>query len=282
MKQESEKWTSIYTSKNKIFDFQFREIWRYRDLVKMFVVRDFKTMYKQTILGPLWVIIVPIITTLMQVFVFGNIAGLSTDGTPQFLFYLAGNAIWLYFSGCLTSTADSFVSNSAIFGKVYFPRLITPIAIVISQGISFLVQFGIFLLFDLYYCSQGMAEFNSVALLTPALFCLLAALSLGCGIIIASVTTKYRDLRVLFTFGVQLWQYASAIVFPVSIVPTNLYPIVMANPVVPIVEAFRYGFTGHGAFSIPYLCLSAVTTLAILAVGVCLFNRVEKTFMDTI
>ena len=275
-------WTTVIRPKNKLFDLKLRELWQYRDLIVMFVKRDFKTMYKQTILGPLWIIINPILTTLMQVLVFGNIADISTDGMPQFLFYMAGNTMWLYFSSCLTKTSTTFTANAAVFGKVYFPRLVTPISIVISGLISFGVQFAIFLVTDIYYTVNGMIYPGLLVLITPLLVIELALLGMGCGIIISALTTKYRDLAVLVTFGVQLWMYGSAIIFPVSSLPEKWAHLLMLNPVVPIVEAFRYAYTGHGTFSVKYLGISAIVTLVILFVGIVIFNKVEKTFMDTV
>jgi lipopolysaccharide transport system permease protein len=277
-----QKWTTIIRPYNKLLDLKLNELWQYRDLIIMFVKRDFKTMYKQTILGPLWIIINPILTTLMQVLVFGNIANISTDGMPQFLFYMSGNTMWLYFSGCLTKTSNTFVANSGVFGKVYFPRLVTPISIVISGLISFLVQFVILLFVVGYYTINKVIHPNVLVFLTPLLVLELALLGMGCGIIISALTTKYRDLAVLVTFGVQLWMYGSAIIFPVSSIPQRWGEILMLNPVVPIVEAFRYAFTGNGTFSILYLGISIVVTLIILLGGVIIFNRVEKTFMDTV
>lgn len=275
-------WTTVIRPKNKLFDLKLRELWQYRDLIVMFVKRDFKTMYKQTILGPLWIIINPILTTLMQVLVFGNIADISTDGMPQFLFYMAGNTVWLYFSSCLTKTSTTFTANAAVFGKVYFPRLVTPISIVISGLISFGVQFAIFLVTDIYYTLNGMIHPGLLVLITPLLVIELALLGMGCGIIISALTTKYRDLAVLVTFGVQLWMYGSAIIFPVSSLPEKWAHLLMLNPIVPIVEAFRYAYTGHGTFSLRYLGIGAILTLVILFVGMVIFNRVEKTFMDTV
>ena len=275
-------WTTVIRPKNKLFDLKLRELWQYRDLIVMFVKRDFKTMYKQTILGPLWIVINPILTTLMQVLVFGNIADISTDGMPQFLFYMAGNTMWLYFSSCLTKTSTTFTANAAVFGKVYFPRLVTPISIVISGLISFGVQFAIFLVTDIYYTVNGMVHPGLLVLLTPLLVIELALLGMGCGIIISALTTKYRDLAVLVTFGVQLWMYGSAIIFPVSSLPEKWAHLLMLNPVVPIVEAFRYAYTGHGTFSVKYLGIGAIVTLVILFVGMVIFNKVEKTFMDTV
>ena len=277
-----QKWTTIIRPYNKLLDLKLNELWQYRDLIIMFVKRDFKTMYKQTILGPLWIIINPILTTLMQVLVFGNIANISTDVMPQFLFYMSGNTMWLYFSGCLTKTSNTFVANSGVFGKVYFPRLVTPISIVISGLISFLVQFVILLFVVGYYTINKVIHPNVLVFLTPLLVLELALLGMGCGIIISALTTKYRDLAVLVTFGVQLWMYGSAIIFPVSSIPQRWGEILMLNPVVPIVEAFRYAFTGNGTFSILYLGISIVVTLIILLGGVIIFNRVEKTFMDTL
>ena len=275
-------WTTVIRPKNKLFDLKLRELWQYRDLIVMFVKRDFKTMYKQTILGPLWIIINPILTTLMQVLVFGNIADISTDGMPQFLFYMAGNTVWLYFSSCLTKTSTTFTANAAVFGKVYFPRLVTPISIVISGLISFGVQFAIFLVTDIYYTLNGMIHPGLLVLITPLLVIELALLGMGCGIIISALTTKYRDLAVLVTFGVQLWMYGSVIIFPVSSLPEKWAHLLMLNPIVPIVEAFRYAYTGHGTFSLRYLGIGAILTLVILFVGMVIFNRVEKTFMDTV
>lgn len=278
----SQTWTTIIKPKTRLFDLNLKELWKYKDLIVMFVKRDFKTMYKQTILGPLWIIINPILTTLMQVFIFGNIANISTDGMPQFVFYMAGNTIWLYFSGCLTKTSSTFVDNANVFGKVYFPRLATPVSIVLSGLISFAVQFGIFLITIIYYGVQGIVQPNITVLLLPVLILQIALLSMGCGIIISSLTTKYRDLAVLVTFGVQLWMYGSAIVFPISAIPEKWGSLLMLNPVVPVVEAFRYAFTGHGTFSVTYLSISMIVTIVILFIGMMIFNRVEKTFMDTV
>lgn len=277
-----QEWTTVIEPKNKLLDLKLNELWQYRDLIAMFVKRDFKTMYKQTILGPLWIIINPILTTLMQVLIFGNVAQISTDGIPHFLFYMAGNTVWLYFSGCLTKTAGTFVSNAGVFGKVYFPRMVTPISTVLSGLISFGVQFGIFMVAVIYYAAQGVVHPNIYVLLLPVFMAEIAMLSLGCGIIISSLTTKYRDLAVLVTFGVQLWMYGSAIIFPVSSIPEKWGRLLMLNPVVPVVEAFRYAFTGSGTFSAFYLSVSMLITLVILFIGVIMFNKVEKTFMDTV
>ncbi len=277
-----QNWTTIIKPKTDLFDLRLKELWEYKDLVILFVKRDFKTMYKQTILGPLWIVINPLLTTFIQMLVFGGIAKLSTDGTPQFIFYLAGNAIWLYFSTSFTKTANTFINNSAVFGKVYFPRLVSPISVTISGLVTFCVQFVIFIIGILYYTSQGVVHPNFYILLLPILLLEIAMLSLGCGIIISSLTTKYRDLSVLVTFGVQLWMYGSAIIFPVSSLSPKLASILMLNPVVPVVETFRYAFTGNGTFSLTYLIISFFITIVILIIGILVFNRVEKTFMDTI
>ena len=277
-----QKWTTVIQPKNKLFDLKLKELWTYRDLIVMFVKRDFKTMYKQTILGPLWIIINPILTTLMQVVVFGNIANISTDGMPQFLFYMAGNTVWMYFSSCLTKTSNTFVGNANVFGKVYFPRLVTPISIVISGLITFAVQFAIFLVSDIYYAVKGIVHPNLMVLLLPVLILEIAILGMGCGIIISALTTKYRDLAVLVSFGMQLWMYGSAVIYPVSSLPEKWAELLMLNPVVPIIEAFRYAFTGRGTFSVPYLMMSMAISVVILFTGIVIFNKVEKNFMDTV
>lgn len=277
-----QKWTTVIQPKNKLFDLKLKELWIYRDLIVMFVKRDFKTMYKQTILGPLWIIINPILTTLMQVVVFGNIANISTDGMPQFLFYMAGNTVWMYFSSCLTKTSNTFVGNANVFGKVYFPRLVTPISIVISGLITFAVQFAIFLVSDIYYAVKGIVHPNLMVLLLPVLILEIAILGMGCGIIISALTTKYRDLAVLVSFGMQLWMYGSAVIYPVSSLPEKWGELLMLNPVVPIIEAFRYAFTGRGTFSVPYLMISMAISVVILFIGIVIFNKVEKNFMDTV
>lgn len=277
-----EKWTTIIQPKNGLLDLKIKELWNYRDLIRMFVKRDFKTMYKQTILGPLWIIINPILTTLMQVFIFGNLANLSTDGMPHIVFYMAGNTIWLYFSGCLNNTANTFVRNANVFGKVYFPRLVTPISIVISGLISFAVQFGIFLIFIVWFWMKGIIAPNITVILLPVYILMLAMLSMGCGVIISALTTKYRDLSILVTFGIQLWMYGSAIIFPISSIPEKWGTLLMLNPIVPIVEAFRYAFTGKGVFSVQYLGIGMIITLILLLIGCVMFNKVERTFMDTV
>ena len=276
-------WTTIIKPKTGWFDINLKELIQYKDLIVMFVKRDFKTMYKQTILGPLWIIINPLMTTLMFTVVFGNIANISTDGMPQIVFNMLGTTVWTYFSSCLTKTSSTFTGNAAIFGKVYFPRLVTPISTVISGLINFGVQFLMFLGFMAYFMIKGSPiEPNLWILITPLLLVQLAALALGFGIIISSMTTKYRDLAVLVTFGVQLWMYATPVVYPASQIGGKLKTLMMLNPVSPIVESFRYAFLGSGSIPWNYLGISVVTTLVVLFAGVVLFSRVEKTFMDTV
>lgn len=280
---QGENWTTIIKPKTGWFDINLKELVQYKDLIVMFVKRDFKTMYKQTILGPLWIIINPLMTTLMFTIVFGNIANISTDGMPQIVFYMLGTTVWTYFSSCLTKTSSTFTGNAAIFGKVYFPRLVTPISTVISGLINFGVQFLMFLGFMAYFMIKGSPiEPNLWILITPLLLVQLAALALGFGIIISSMTTKYRDLAVLVTFGVQLWMYATPVVYPASQIGGKLKTLMMLNPVSPIVESFRYAFLGSGSIPWNYLGISVVTTLVVLFAGVVLFSRVEKTFMDTV
>lgn len=280
---QDEIWTTIIKPKTGWFDINLKELFQYKDLITMFVKRDFKTLYKQTILGPLWIIINPLLTTLMFTIVFGNIANISTDGMPQIVFYMLGTTVWTYFSTCLTKTSTTFTGNAAIFGKVYFPRLVTPISTVISGLINFAVQFVMFLGFATYYYISGAPIHpNIYILITPLLLVQLACLSLGFGIIISSLTTKYRDLAVLVTFGVQLWMYATPVVYPASQIGGKLKTLMMLNPVSPIVESFRYAFLGSGSIPWNYLGISVVTTLVVLFIGVVLFSRVEKTFMDTV
>lgn len=279
----NQRWTTIIKPKTKLLDFNFNELWQYKDLIVMFVKRDFKTMYKQTILGPLWIIINPMFTTVMFTVVFGGIANISTDGMPQFVFYMAGNTVWSYFSTCLTKTANTFISNSAVFGKVYFPRLVSPISTVLSGLINFFVQFAMFMVFVIYYAMSGNAvQPNIYILLTPILLLLIAMLSLGFGIIISSLTTKYRDLSILVTFGVQLWMYATPVVYPISQIPLHWRNLMLLNPIAPIVETFRYAFLGSGTIPWFYLGISVITTIVVLFIGIVLFNKVQKTFMDTI
>ncbi len=280
---EPENWTLVIRPKTGWFDLHLADLWRHRDLVMLFVRRDFVATYKQTILGPLWLIIQPLLTTLAFTVIFGNIAQLSTDGLPKILFYLSGITAWSYFSDCLTKTSDTFNANANLFGKVYFPRLAVPVSIVISSLIKFGIQLCLFLAFYLYFIGRGSAIHPTRALLLlPALILLMAALGLGSGIIVSSLTTRYRDLRYLVQFGTQLLMYSTPVIFPLSKLPAQYRWIMLANPMTPVIETFRYAFLGAGTFSWTLLGISAAVTSLILTAGVLMFNHVEKTFMDTV
>jgi lipopolysaccharide transport system permease protein len=281
--QDTQQWTSIIRPVSGWFDIHLGELWRYRDLVMLFVRRDFVAVYKQTILGPLWFLFQPLFTTLVFTVVFGRIAKLSTDGLPQILFYLSGIVAWNYFSGCLNKTSDTFVANAGIFGKVWFPRLAVPISIVISSLITFAIQFLLFMGFWFYFFINGSTiNPQPLIMLLPFLIVQMAALGLGCGIIISSLTTKYRDLTQLVGFGVQLWMFATPIVYPTSQIPERFQWIIALNPMSPIIEVFRYSFLGAGTINPSHIALSVLTTMVILFIGIILFSRVEKSFMDTV
>lgn len=277
------KWDKIIRPHTGWFDIHPGELWRYRDLIGLFVWRDFVSIYKQTILGPLWYIIQPLLTTLVFTIIFGNIAKLPTDGLPPFLFYLSGVIAWKYFADCLNNTANTFVSNAHIFGKVYFPRLTVPVSVVISNIIGFGIQFLLFVVFYVYYWSNGAFIHPLPAiLLLPILVVQMAALGLGFGIIVSSLTTRYRDLTHLIGFGVQLWMYATPVVYPTSFLPDKWRWLLLLNPMAPVVEAFRYAFLGTGSINLQSWLISVAITLCILFSGVILFSRVEKSFMDTV
>lgn len=279
----ADKFTTVIKPQSGWFDFDLKELVRYRDLIFLFVKRNFTAYYKQTILGPAWAIIQPFLTTVIFTVVFGNMAGLAPDGVPSFLFYLAGTVMWQYFSGCLTTTAGTFTSNAAILGKVYFPRLVMPISTVFSQLISFAIQMLFFLCFWVYYLivPSGVQP-NVYILLFPLLILQLAMLSLGCGIIISACTTKYRDLAMLVGFGTQLWMYATPVAYDIGIIPDQWLSLYMCNPVTPVVMTMRHAFLGIGSFDLQAYLVGWVTTLVLLLLGVVLFSRVEKTFMDTV
>lgn len=281
---DRKKWSETISPRKSFFDLQLKEVWHYRDLLSMFVKRDFLATYKQTILGPLWFIIQPILTTLMFTLVFGKFAKISTDGQPQMLFYLAGITIWNYFAESFNKTASVFTANASIFGKVYFPRLIMPLSIVTSGVIKFFIQFCLFLFFLLYYQFKPETQIypNAYAFLTPLLLLLMAGFALGMGIIISALTTKYRDFSYLVSFGVTLLMYATPIIYPISSLPQQYKAFALANPLSPIVETFRFGWMGTGTFTWGGLEYSCIVMLGILALGVLLFNKVEKTFMDTV
>lgn len=276
-------WTEEIKSRESLFSINFREVWQYRDLLLMLVKRDYVTFYKQTILGPLWFFIQPMLTTVVYVFLFGRLAGLSTDGTPQIAFYLAGITIWNYFSESFTKTSTVFKDNAAMMGKVYFPRLIMPLSIVVSALMKFGIQFALFLAVVIYYTLiEKTIQPNLWILLTPYLMFLMAAFSLGLGMIFSSLTTKYKDLVFLLTFGIQLFMYASPVVYSMSSIPDNYQALILANPLTPIFECFRYGFLGSGSFEPASLLLSSGIIFLILGLGVVVFNKVEKSFMDTV
>jgi len=281
-----EQWTEIISSKSSWFDLRLDELWRYRDLVMLFVWRDFVAQYKQTVLGPLWHIIQPLLTTMMFWVVFTNIAQISTDGQPPLLFYMAGITIWGYFSRCLTNTSGTFINNAAIFGKVYFPRLTVPVSTVISGLIAFAIQLGVFLCFYAYYYFFGVGYTfapNLWVLAIPLFLIVMGVLGLGLGIIISSMTTKYRDLALLVGFGVQLLMYATPVIYPLSAIKSEYWRFALGlNPVCPLIEGFRYAFFGTGTFELYQLWICIATTIVIFFIGLGMFHKVEKSFMDTV
>ena len=282
MTETQQQWTETIESDHSLFDLKLKQVWKYKDLVYMFVKRDFISGFKQTILGPLWFFINPIFTTIVYLVIFGGIANLSTDGAPKVLFYLAGVTLWNYFSSCLTGTSNTFTGNAGIFGKVYFPRLVTPISVVISNLLRFGVQFSLFLIAFLYYWVKGEVQPNLWLLATPILIILMAAFALGMGMIFSALTTKYRDLQMLLGFGVSLYMYATPVIYPVSALPKSIQPYAAWNPLTGIFECFKYGWLGVGDFSPMMLVLSSVIIFALLAIGTVIFNKVEKSFMDTV
>jgi lipopolysaccharide transport system permease protein len=282
----TDEWDTVIQPRNSLFRLDLDEVWRYRDLLVMYIRRDIVTFYKQTILGPLWFVIQPLFTTLMFMFVFGGIAGISTDGLPQPLFYMAGLLCWNYFADCLNRCSDTFNANQQVFGKVYFPRLVVPLSIVVSNLVKMGIQFVLLLAIYAYYlvCGYSLA-INEYALLTPLLVVMLAGLGLGFGLIITSLTTKYRDLRFLVTFGVQLWMYATPVIYPLSVMEASHQQyawVILANPLTPIIECFKYGFLGEGTFTMASLAYSLVFTVAVMLGGIVSFNRVQRSFMDVI
>lgn len=289
---QEEKWDIVIQPKDKLLAVDFKELWSYRDLWALFVKRNIITQYKQTILGPAWFVIQPAMTVIMYMVVFGGIAGIPTDGIPKPLFYLAGTCMWQYFSTCLNTTSNTFVSHSGMFGKVYFPRLVTPLASVTSNLVRFGIQFSFFVIvYIIYYFTDPtcQAHLTWYALLFPVLVLMLAGLALGFGTIISSMTTKYRDLQILFSFVVSLWMYATPIVYPLSQTAGKHYfgisvrKLMCFNPVTPIIETFKHGFLGAGEFiGWQWLAYSFLCIIVLLAVGVVVFNKVQKSFMDTV
>lgn len=281
-----EKWTEEITPRNSLFDLQLKEVWRYRDLLLMFVKRDFVAFYKQTILGPIWFFVQPLLTSITYLLIFGTIANISTNDVPKIVFYLSGVTLWNYFSDCLNKTATVFRDNAGIFGKVYFPRLIMPLSIVVSNLIRFGIQFTLFLTIWAWHLANGYnLKPNSILFLTPYLIVLMAILALGLGMIISSLTTKYKDLIFLLTFGVQLLMYGTPIIYPISELEKHAKAfswVIKANPLSAIVETFRYGFTGSGSFSWLQLGYTSIVSVLLLLVGSVVFNKVQKSFMDTV
>ncbi len=279
----TEGWSLVIRPKTGWFDLHLADVWRYRDLTLLFVWRDFVSVYKQTILGPLWHLIQPLFTTVLFTVIFGKVAKLSTDDVPPMLFYMAGITCWNYFADCLNRASGTFIQNAGIFGKVYFPRLCAPVSVVISNIIKFGIQFALFLGFLAFFMLKGAPVHpNALILLTPVLVLLMAAMGLGAGIIVSSLTTKYRDLQVLVGFGVQLAMYATPVILPLSKVPETYRCLMLANPMSSIVVTFRSAFLGSGTFAPVQLLYSAAVTAVVLFVGILLFNHVEKTFMDTV
>ncbi len=280
---EKENWTIVIKPKTGWFELNLKELAAYKDLIILFVKRNFTVQYKQTILGPLWFIINPLFSTFIYTLIFGTVAGLDTDGAPQFAFYLCSTALWQYFSSCVVQTADTFTQNASVFGKVYFPRITVPLATVIFSFANFLVVFVMSVATNVFYMYSGESvRITGSLLLVPVLVLQTALLGLGFGIIISSFTTKYRDLKVLISFGIQLWMYATPVVYSSSQFSSGLRNLIMLNPVSPIICNFRYVMLGCGQLETVYWGISAVVTAVILALGIILFNRVEKTFMDTV
>jgi lipopolysaccharide transport system permease protein len=281
----TENWSEIISPKTHLFDIRLKEVWHYRDLLFLFVKRDFIAQYRQTILGPLWHIIQPVFTTVMFLIVFNKIARISTDHLPAILFYMSSITIWNFFSGCLNNTSTTFTTNAGIFGKVYFPRLVLPISTVISNMIKFGIQFGLLLAFVFYYAitKQYTINIGWHNLLFPFIVFIMGAMGLGLGIIISSLTTKYRDLNVLITFGVQLLMYVTPVVYPLSFLEKSQYKsFIEWNPLSALVEGFRYSLFGEGSFNIFFFGYSIVFALVALLIGTLLFSKVERTFMDTV
>ena len=278
------KYYNLITSNQNLWDLKLREVWKYRDLIILFTKRNFQITYKQTILGPAWLFINPIISSLIYCFIFGGIAGMDTDGIPQMLFYLSGNAIWTYFATCVTQNASTFTANANVFGKVYFPRLTTPISNVLTSIVTFLIQMVVVLIFLMFYIINGSVMPNlQICFTIPIILIQLGIMGMGIGIIVSSLTTKYRDLSVLVTFGIQLWMYITPVVYPLSQAGIGkLRYILLINPVTTPIELFRCGILGKGEVEITYLIWSWIFTIIVAVAGIMIFNKVERTFMDTV
>lgn len=282
-REPRKNWTTVIRPKSSWFDIDLVGLWNYRDLIWLFVRRDFVAIYKQTVLGPLWFLLQPLFTTVVFTIIFGKVAKIPTDGVPPFLFYMTGVVAWNYFSGCLMNTSNTFVGNASIFGKVYFPRLVVPISVVISNVLTFIIQFGLLLSFISWFYLKGVPVKPGLWMLfTPLMIIHMAALGLGTGILISSLTTKYRDLTFAVGFGAQLWMYATPVVYPLSQVPAKWQWLAALNPMTAIVETFRHAFLGSGSIDFSLLGVSIGMTFLILIAGILFFSRVEKTFMDTV
>ena len=278
----SQEWDAVIEAKHSLFDLNFKELWHYRDLLVLFVRRDFVTVYKQTILGPLWFFIQPILTTITFTIIFGNVAQLSTDGAPKVVFYMAGITLWNYFSTCLTAVSGVFNTNAGIFGKVYFPRLIMPLTIVISNLMKFGVQFLLFLCFVSYFVVQEQIHPNLWVLALPLVIVLMALIAMGIGLMLSSMTTKYKDLNQLISFGMQLFMYATPVIYPSSAIPPAYQWVVNLNPLVSLFDYMRFAFLGVGSFTLSDFIFPTVFSVVILFFGILVFNKVQKTFMDTV
>jgi lipopolysaccharide transport system permease protein len=277
------EWDLIIEPQTSLFELNLKDVWRYRDLLWMFVKRDFVSFYKQTILGPLWFFIQPLFTTIIYTFIFGGLANLSTDGLPQPLFYMTGITAWNYFADCITKTSTVFKDNANIFGKVYFPRLIMPLSIVTSNLVRFGVQMLLLIIMMGYYAAQNASfTITPAILLFPVLVILMALLGLGLGLIITALTTKYRDLAFLVTFGIQLLMYTTTVIYPLSSAPEKYKTLISLNPMTGIIEAFRYAFLGQGQISVNTLGYSTLFTIIVMVLGILIFNKTEKTFVDTV
>ena len=282
--QTAENWSEIISPNRKLLDIRLKEVWQYRDLMFIFVKRDFAGAYKQTLLGPVWFFISPFITVIMYTFVFNTIAGINTDGIPPAIFYMTGTILWNYFNQCFISSSGTFINNAGIFGKVYFPRLISPLSTILSNLVKFFIQLGVLITLILYYVyAKGFAvHINIYILLFPVLIVLMAGLALGIGIITSALTTKYRDFQLFINYGVAMLMYVTPVIYPISQVPAQFKPYLMLNPLAPIIETFRYSIFGLGSFSWGALGYSTAFMFVVLIIGIVIFNQVEKTFMDTV
>ena len=279
---EKEEWTEVISPQSKWFDIKLKEVWEYRDLIKIFVRRDIVSLYKHTVLGPLWFFMGPLFTVFTYTFIFGQIAKIPTDGIPGPVFYLAGTTLWNYFQACFGGTSSTFVNNAGIFGKVYFPRIVSPISIVISNLLKLVIQLLMFICFCFYYYHKGIIHPTNYILLLPFLVAIMGLMAMGIGLIVSSFTVKYRDLNYFIGVIMTLLMYASPIIYPLSSVPDIYKPFLAFNPISPIIETFRYAFTGFGSVNLSGMLYSLCFTLGVVLIGVAFFNKTEKTFIDTV